>query len=205
MRRGLFIVFEGIDGSGKTTQAKRLFSYLKGGEGKQLLGGRGAYLTEEPTRGAIGRSIREALAGRRRLSPEALQLLFSADRAEHVAREIEPRLKRGITVISDRYFFSTLAYGGITTDIDWLWDVNRKFPLPDIVFLIDVPLRVAMARLRAYRKRLTIFEAPRKLARIRRNYGILEKRFKNIVRIDGNRSVEAIHEDVVQILRHRMS
>lgn len=247
MKRGTFIVFEGIDGSGKSSQAKELYNYLCTKEGKKLLGGRGVYLTGEPTKNTIPQ-IQLALSGTIQISPITLQLLMSADRAEHVIKEIEPRLKQGITVISDRYFFSTLAYGALSigndalhyetsatrlvrgmnrvvlgavrrgnirahnavdefrnAKMDWLWEINKHFPMPDIVFLTDVPPRVAVERIRTRKEHITVFEASKKLARIRKNYGILEKKFKNIIRIDSNRDVKAIQQDIVEIVKHRIA
>jgi len=104
--KGKFIVFEGLDGSGTTTQANLLFRYLK----KQ---GKKVYLTGEPTRSLIGGLIEGQISGDWKSTPECLQLLFTADRAHHLEKGIIPLLKKGITVICTRYILSTLAYGSI--------------------------------------------------------------------------------------------
>lgn len=200
MKRGKFIVFEGIDGSGKSTQAKMLYDFFRTKEGKKMLGGRGVQLTEEPTPGAA--MIRRALQGDMKLEPETLQLLFSADRAEHVAKEITPWLNKGITVICDRYFFSTLAYGGLTADMDWLWEVNKKFLMPDIVFFIDASPKIAMARIEARNKKHTIFETQAKLVRLRKNYGMLKNKFNNMIVIDGGGTHKEVHGEIIDILSH---
>ena len=95
---GKLIVFEGLDGSGKSTQAELLFSFLKS-KGKKV------HLTSEPTRYLIGGLIKSWVTHDWQSTPECLQLLFAADRAHHLDKEIIPLLKKGITVISDRYFF----------------------------------------------------------------------------------------------------
>src|SRR3989338_2983887 len=112
--RGKFIVFEGLDGAGSSTQANRLADYLR-------LSGKKAIVTKEPTNNMIGGLIRGQLTSDWKTWPECLQLLFSADRAHHLEKEIIPLLKQGITVITDRYFFSTLAYGALEIkDMDLL-------------------------------------------------------------------------------------
>lgn len=133
----MFIVLEGPDGAGTTRHSKILAERLQ----KQ---GIDVVLTAEPTNGPIGESIRSILqstVGAQRAvpppSPGALQLLFCADRADHVARVIQPALDKGKTVITDRYTLSTIVYGAAEgLDKEWLRSVNAAFPKPDITFLL---------------------------------------------------------------------
>src|SRR3989304_1252387 len=103
---GKFYVFEGLDGSGLTTQAALLRNYF-------LSKGKEAVLTKEPTDGLIGGIIKAPLRDEWKTNPLALQMLFAADRAHHLTTEIEPALKKGKNVISDRYVLSNIAYGSI--------------------------------------------------------------------------------------------
>lgn len=140
MSAGTFLVLEGPDGAGTTSHAQRLADALQA-MGKTVC------LTAEPTNGSIGRFIREALKSGEVLSPAALQLLFCADRAEHVASVILPALKRGEVVISDRYALSTLVYGAaLGLDSDWLKHMNGAFPAPTLTLLLLPPLEVCLER-----------------------------------------------------------
>ena len=112
-----FIVIEGIDGCGKGTQAKLLFDHLKD-LGKEVL------LTAEPTKGPLGKMIREHLSDPF-LDDESLALLFAADRIEHLEKEVRPALEAGKIVISDRYVYSSVAYQGQRIDLDWVGDINK--------------------------------------------------------------------------------
>lgn len=122
--RGRFIVLEGPDGSGTTTHAAFLARSLEE-QGEKVL------LTQEPTDGPIGAFIRTQLhLGT--IPADALQMLFSADRAWHVAETVLPALHNGITVLSDRYTLSTVVYGqALGLDVEWLQDMNKKFIQPD--------------------------------------------------------------------------
>jgi dTMP kinase len=134
-----FIVFEGIDGCGKGTQAKHLVQNLKGLE-KDLL------LTVEPTRGPIGRMIREHMSSPY-MDDKTLALMFAGDRIEHVHKDIIPALESGKIVISDRYVYSSIAYQGQMVDIDWVGQINSYAEKPDLVFILDVDPRTARRRM----------------------------------------------------------
>jgi len=137
---GTFIVIDGPDAAG-TTLHSRLLAERLGKEGKDVL------LTTEPTDGPVGRWIR-ALLKEKTVSSSTLQLLFTADRAWHVEQVILPALQAGKTVVSDRYTFSTVAYGmALGLDGPWLEDVNRNFPKPDTVIFTLPPLAVCLERL----------------------------------------------------------
>lgn len=193
--KGKFIVFEGIDGSGKTTQFRKLTKYLKENK-KNIL------ITKEPTRGRIGKVIYNILEGREKTSHVFLQLLFSTDRAEHLERKVIPALKAGKTVLCDRYLFSTLAYGNSEIgDMDWLENLSKYFILPDITFLIKVSPSESIHRVKDIRKKdSTIFEKEKKLEKIWKNYKSLSKKYKNFQVIGGERGKKEIFEDVKKII-----
>lgn len=187
----LFIVLEGIDGSGKTTQTFML-------EHKMRRMGRKVYATREPTDGIIGGIIRAALTTKLRISHRTLQILFAADRSEHV-REIEDRIKAGYDVICDRYYFSSIAYGMVDLDMEWLLKMNSVFPEPDITILLDIPADLALRRL-GDRYSKTFFERRALLSKVRENFIILSERFDNFYIVDGSRSEEEVHRDISEIV-----
>jgi dTMP kinase len=136
----MFIVLEGPDGAGTTLHSKLLAEKLIA-EGHQVV------LTAEPTDGSIGSWIRKEL-DRGALPASALQLLFCADRAEHVEKVIKPALAEGKFVVSDRYTLSTIAYGEtFGVDRNWLKTINDAFPKPDVTILALPPISVCIERL----------------------------------------------------------
>lgn len=135
------LVLEGPDGAGTTKHSALLAERLR----KQ---GRDVVLTAEPTDGPIGEQIRAMLKGNHLPDAKALQLLFCADRADHVARVIQPALDAGKTVITDRYSLSTIVYGAAQgLDTGWLQSVNAAFPKPDLMFLLLPPFAVCAERI----------------------------------------------------------
>lgn len=144
MARGRFYVIEGADGVGSTTQARRLVDAL-------TLEGRAVHFTAEPSTGPIGGLIRQLLGGDRPRTQihRELALLFAADRLDHVAREIEPRLAAGTDVVSDRYVLSSLVYQSLDLPFDWVRDLNRFAPPPDATVLVSLPVDDAWSRLEA--------------------------------------------------------
>jgi dTMP kinase len=198
---GLFVVFEGCDGSGNSTQSKLLADFLKS-EGRDVV------LTKEPTEGYVGRRIRDVLQKRASATPLELQQMFVADRREHMAALVEPALKSGKAVITDRYMFSTLAFGGIDVDMELLRRMNSGFRVPDLTFVIDVPAEVSMermkGRLRENGTKLELFEETEKLRRVRENYLKIAKLYPNVHVIDGNRPIEAVAADVREIVLSAM-
>ncbi len=145
--RGRFIVLEGIDGAGTTTQAALLADALRERLGVEV------ELTREPTDGPLGRVLRAALTGRERLDPVTLALAFAADRADHVHNPrtgIAAALAAGRWVVSDRYVLSSLAYnrGGIVTR-DWLTAINRHALAPDLTLFLAVDPELALKRIAA--------------------------------------------------------
>ncbi len=187
----LFIVLEGIDGSGKTTQTFMLEHRLR----KM---GRKVYATREPTDGIIGGIIRAALTTKLKISHRTLQILFAADRSEHV-KEIEDRRKAGYDVICDRYYFSSIAYGMVDLDMDWLLKMNSVFPEPDITILLDLPAETALKRL-GDRYSKTFFERKVFLSKVRENFMILSKKFNNFYIVDGSKTEEEVHKEIFDIV-----
>jgi dTMP kinase len=198
--RGTFIVFEGIDGSGKSTQAELLEDFLKITLHKKV------YVTSEPTSSLIGGLIRSQIAGDWKTSNECLQLLFSADRLYHLEKEIIPMLEQGIDVICDRYFFSTVAYGAVTTgELDWLLNVNSKILLPDVIFLLKVSSQTDIERIRTNRHGIKLFDRTDFLSKVEENMEKLAQQFGDIsVVIDGEQPIEKVAKDLQDIVRTKL-
>ncbi len=190
------IVFEGIDGSGKSTQAKRLLRYLK------RYVDSGAKYTKEPTHQIPkGNEIRKVLMGDAQMDPLELQKLYVEDRDWHLHYVIIPELGQGHTVICDRYFLSTVAYGSIDSDIDTLIEMNQEiehFFLPDLTIVIDIDPKEGLKR-RESDSELDIFEKEEKTSKVRAAYKRLARRFDDVIVINGARSEDEVFEDV---LRH---
>lgn len=146
MKKGFFIVIEGADGTGKSTQAALLGEFLKRRDFDVVV-------TREPTDGLIGQMIRKVLAGELKVSPRALALLFTADRAEHVENVIQPALDQGKVVISDRYYYSTVVYQSAQgVEREWLSQMNSFVPEPDLVIVLDFPPADAADRIKDRQK-----------------------------------------------------
>jgi dTMP kinase len=138
------LVLEGLDGAGTTTQARRLVDHLNAN-------GRPAHLTREPSDGPIGKQIREMLVGKHAIEGQSISqstfgLLFAADRMDHLQREVEPKLAAGITVVSDRWYHSSLAYQGTGADRDWIAQLNARARRPDLTLFLSVRPEVAAQR-----------------------------------------------------------
>ena len=191
---GKFIVIEGLDGSGSSTQIFRVTDFLKE-SGKKI------HITKEPTNNLIGGLIRGQLSGDWKSSPECLQLLFAADRAHHLEKEIIPLLKKGVTVISDRYFFSTVAFGSAEIkDRKWLININDRFILPDLTILIKVSPEICIKRMRESRFRIELFEERKKLEKTWRGYEKLAKEFDNIKIVNGERNIQEISYEILNLI-----
>jgi dTMP kinase len=138
LKQGLFIVLEGIDGAGLTTNCNLLVDWLKDNKFVTLY-------TKEPTDGPIGKIIREQLLSNP--DPYYMALLFTADRCIHVKDFIIPNIKRKRIVVCDRYYYSTLAYQSIHgVDFNLIYRMNKKFPEPNIVILLDVNPEISIKR-----------------------------------------------------------
>lgn len=163
MKRGKLIVFEGIDGAGKSTQARMLRRKLKAR-------GRESVSLREPTRGRFGRELRAKAKTAGSLTPDEELALFLKDRRENVARNIRPALRAGKTVILDRYYFSTIAYQGARgLDPARIRTVNERFaPKPDLVFILDIGPAAGLSRIAGRKSRDMLFEREAYLRRVRR-------------------------------------
>ena len=199
----MFIALEGIDSSGKTLQCKLLYDYLK----KRHK----CVLTQEPTdSGPVGIFIKSILRGAAKLDSTAFQLLYVADRADHLQKVILPALAKGAHVITSRYFFSTIAYGSASgVDKEWLKAMNSRFPLPEITFIIDMDVDSAMERKRQQRLRQNaqpdLFESQLKLMRaVRKIYLELASEYPNCQIVDGNQSTENIHKEIIRVLEKHL-
>lgn len=190
-QKGKFIVFEGLDGSGQTTQAGLLRDYLER-IGKKVL------LTKEPTNDSeAGKAIQEILHDKKQVGAGELQELFAADRKAHLENVIIPSLRKGITVISDRYFFSSFAFGSLGCDLERLISINAGFLLPDATFVLTVKPETAVERISKRGEDTTFFEKLEKLRKVAENYKNLGSRFENLFFIDGERSIDEIHREIV--------
>ncbi|MBF0564539.1 MAG: dTMP kinase [Nitrospirae bacterium] len=168
-KAGTFIVFEGLDGSGKTTQAKLLAGTLR-----RL--GIDVIETEEPTRGSIGILIREILSGRAECDDRALAALFAADRVDHLhsaSRGIYKPAMAGRTIVSDRYYFSSYAYNSAHLPIEYVIGINSicaELMRPDVNVFLDLSPEKCLNRLKENRKRLDTYENVGYLRKVRFRY-----------------------------------
>jgi len=194
---GALIVIEGIDGSGSTTQSHKLTEWL----GRV---GVPAEFTSEPSSGPIGATLRHHLGRHLDLGgPEAEALAFAADRMDHVASAILPALGSGTTIVSDRYYLSSLAYQALRCDLAWLRQINAFAVRPDLTIFLSVPAEVGMARFsgRATRER---FEEDRdELARVAARYeaaiAALREDGETVRVVDGTRTADEIHAAIVAL------
>jgi dTMP kinase len=194
---GILIVIEGLDGAGLSTQAALLEEYLRGKNKKVLL-------TKEPTSSPIGMLIRSALRRNHEVSLFALQLLFAADRAEHLEKEIEPALREYIIVISDRYILSSLAFGSVDNDVEFLKQINARFRKPDLTVIIDTPPKVCLKRIKKNRDNLELFEEERRLEVVRKRFLALTDYFKPTFVVDGDRAKEQVSRDIRALVEQRL-
>lgn len=191
MPAGFLIAFEGIDGSGKTTQARLLVELLR-------RRGFGARYTYEPTRGFFGRVLR-AMAYERRVDPRVEALLFAADRLRHLERVIEPLIGRGVVVVSDRYLHSSLAYQSVSVgDQGWVEEINKFARRPDLGIYLDARVSECLGRLRGRRRR-SRFEDEEFLERVREKYLEYVDRGE-LVRVDAERPVREVFSEVASIV-----
>jgi len=187
---GKFIVFDGLDGAGQSTQAAKLFDYLDEKKQKTRFGHSGVQITKEPTGNLIGGLIKGQLTHDWKSSPECLQLLFAADRAHHLEKEVIPLLEKGVDVICDRYFFSSFAFGSLNLNMDWLIKINHNFLLPDITFFLKVSPKVCIERIKRTRYEINLFEKEEITGKVWDNYKKLSKKFKNVYIINGEQPVD---------------
>jgi dTMP kinase len=189
--KGVFICIEGLDGCGKTTQAKLLV--------RRLRRGRDAIYTAEPSGGKIGGFIKKhCLHSDKRSSGVVEALLFAADRFEHVENTVLPALKKGQIVVSDRYVYSSLAYQGATgLALDWVERINEHAIRPDLAIFIDVEPETVVDRLKPKRSVMENLETQRKVREVYVRF--VEK--GELVRVDGNKSKREVAEDLAAVVQ----
>ncbi len=190
-----FIVVEGLDGTGKTTQIKILAEHIKAK-------GRAVEITAEPTAHPTGKLIRRILSGEVKTTPWSLAALFLSDRIVHNKADdgIERMLSDGKTVISDRYYYSTFAYQGHETDLNWAMDMHFNCPevrKPDLVLFLTMAPEKCVERIRANRpdEAIEIYENVESLTKISRQFGTVFEKLKdreNIVYIDADGTIEEV-------------
>ncbi len=206
-RPGRFIVLEGLDGAGTTTQARLLAERLRAA-------GRNVHLTAQPSGGPIGVLVRDVLrrrigGGRDRdgaFDPRALALLFAADRLDHASVEVGPRLADGIDVVCDRHTLSSLAYQGAQLgDMAWVERLNRAAARTDVVIFLRCRPEVALRRRRAASTELEIFEVDAFQREVARTYETAIRRLRRagekVVEIDGEGTLEAVADAVWAAVR----
>jgi dTMP kinase len=185
-KKGIFIIIEGLDGSGKTTQAKLL--------AKKLEKTHSVLLTAEPSCGKTGSYIREdCLYEEKRLPTEAEALLFAADRIEHMYSEVKPALEDGKLVICDRYIYSSLAYqGSAGLSLDWIKTINARALQPDFSIFIDVPPERVIERLQRKKSVMETLETQQKVREIYLKYVAKGE----LVRVDGDKPKDVVAEEL---------
>jgi dTMP kinase len=197
VKRSALIVFEGLDGSGKTTQLLWLAGALRAA-------GHPVVTTREPTDGAFGRRIRAMAKGQEPPLPEEELRWFMEDRREHVSGVIVPALARGEIVLSDRYYLSSVSYQG-ARGLGWAGILARseaEFPIPDLAVLLEIDPRQALARVRERGRTEPLFEQADFLARVAALYRELPCAY--VERIDGRREPEQVREAVGEVVRRRL-
>jgi dTMP kinase len=198
VKRGRLLVFEGLDGSGKSTQARELARALRAA-------GEAPLETFEPTDGPTGARLRAMARSGKALAPEEELRWFVEDRRAHVRDTLEPALADGRTVVCDRYFLSSVAYQG-ARGLDWqriLAESEAEFPLPDLVLLLELEPAAGLARVRSRSAEIDgVFEREDFLERVAAIFAALDRPY--IERISASGSVAAVHARIVARLRDRL-
>ena len=194
-----FIVLEGLDGCGTTTQTSLLAEKLQ-------KAGRQAISTKEPTDGSIGRFIRTVLQKKESVDPFTLALLFSADRNEHIYGKdgIINQTESGKIVLCDRYLFSSLAYQSLFMDYDTVAGLNQYYPLPEYLFYIDLSPEECQKRMATRGEEAELFEHLELQRKIEANYkkslAFLADSQMNTFIIDGRASIQEINSQICKVL-----
>ena len=205
--KGKLIAFEGIDGAGKSAQIRRLSEWL------QSQGIEDICVTAEPTKGYFGRQIREA---KERLSPKIERQLFVDDRKEHLVSCILPAIARGAVVLTDRYFYSSIAYQGTRRDAfdhdptfeelcalqDEIGEYNRLFaPEADILVYVRLDVDVALERMKKGRKSLDPFENRQTLVDVANAFDRVAASHPHAIIVDGSQSPEDITDTIIRSIQ----
>ena len=188
-KHGLFIVFEGIDGSGKSTQARKLSEYFQKNNIPVLL-------TNEPSNSDVGSQIRKYISTEN-ISQEELAGMFIDDRKLHLEKVIVPALKEGKHVVCDRYLYSNIAYQGASgLSIDSLKEQNKAFLKPDHLFFFQINVALALQRVQKRNETHSIFEKKKFLEKVSEIYSQLHGEEGNSTLIDAERSVDDICREI---------
>lgn len=193
--RGKLIVLEGLDGAGTTTQMKRIAKRLER-DGKKV------FITHEPTDNPIGLLVRSVLQKKIKTTPLSLALLYASDREDHLNNEeygINKYLDEGYFVISDRYFYSSIAYQAVDCPLSFVKDINSTFPHADILIFIDTPTECCMDRIDKRGEEKELFEKSSFLEKVRKNYLNVLKELPESVQllnIDGRKTIDEVEEEI---------
>jgi len=194
-----FIVIEGIDGAGTTTQAKLLCDWM-------VSRGRRCLLTSEPSRGPVGILLRQILSGSVPTPDnDAIALLFAADRIDHLEREVLPALKSGSDVVSDRYYHSSFTYQSLQGDLEWIRELNSRARAPDVTYILDLPADLAARRRRNQRTSEELYEKDATQQKLEEAYRRLPAWMQDelIVMVDGGQDIQAVHAAITTDLENR--
>lgn len=198
----MLIVIEGIDGAGTTTQARLLCDRLRA----DCVA---CHLTREPSDGPVGRLLREILAGNHApTDATTLSLLFAADRADHIQREVDPALARGEIVISDRWYHSSLAYQGTGEEREWIKQLNARARTPDLTIYLEVDPDVAAARRADAGRDSELFDAIETQRRVAAGYRAsfeLLGETERIEVVDGTRAVDEVANRIAELVTETCS
>jgi dTMP kinase len=209
MIEGNFIVLEGVDGAGTTTHTRLLTEAL-------MARGLPVRSTREPSDGPVGVLIRQILTGRcvvpglhgtRPPSWTTMALLFAADRVDHIEAEIIPNMMDGVTIISDRYDYSSVAYQSISSGeeevVHWVKTLNEHARRPDLTIVLDIPPEVAERRRIERSRGRELYDDEEMQKKLASFYDTIESHFPDdrIVHVDANRSIEEVAADVMKRVR----
>ena len=210
--KGLYVVLEGTESAGKTTQVQRLAKYFES-QGKKVV------TTREPRKkGLIGDLVHQVLLGKLKLNPIAFQYLFSADRVLSHEEVIIPALKSGKIVISDRNFWSAVVYG-VLDRADGKYDKKtmdqllvaqsilsfyHQFIVPDFTFYLKIPLDVSVKRLLQKKGKKEIYEEKEKIEKVIKGYDFVFSNFENeVITIDGTKSIEDVTKQMIKVIEKK--
>ncbi len=199
-----FIVIEGLDGAGTTTQKKAI-------EDELCKAGYKTYSTHEPTDNPIGRVVREVLQGKIKTTPEALAYLYTSDRHDHLYNKeygLMKELEEGKIIIADRYFFSSIAYQAVECDYEFVNMINSPFPYPELVIFVDTPVADCLDRIEKRGEEKELFDKADFLTKVRANYlEVFEDLPKDVkyLKVEGSLSIDEIKQKEIEFIKSNLS
>ena len=202
-KMGTFLAFEGIDGSGKTTQIKRLADRIRSM-------GLSCCETKEPTDGPVGSMVHQIMTGRIKADNRVVAALFAADRLDHLVNETDgilPLLKQGTNVLTDRYYFSSYAYHSVDMPMDWVIQLNSQCAQllrPTATIFIDVDPEVSLERIAKNRFHTELYDTRERLTRTRQLYKeafAKQKDVETVITLNGNQDEDALAEELWQAVK----